>query len=136
MQYPLKSLSAVLWCILLAVLLTAPPGSAIADPDTGNCVIVTPDTLRFDGDICGEYWLNADSQWLDIIACSGDTGLFWWAGAGESWVVIQPDSGLTPASMMVTIDWSKVPIPFTPPDPGDTIWFETYIDGWLYKRTS
>jgi hypothetical protein len=128
MRYPLKSLSAVLWCVLLAILLNAPPGSALAEPDTGNCVIVSPDTLSFNGDICRDYWLNVDSQWLDIIACPGDTGLFWWAGAGESWVVLQPDSGLTPASVMVTIDWSKVPIPFTPPDPGDTIWFETYVD--------
>ena len=126
MRYPLKSLKLALPIVLSAVMLLGTADRASAQ--TGPCLAVMPDTLRFHGNICGEYLTpqESDSQYVIIYNC-GDGLLEWTVSYDQNWVWVAPDSGLGSDSVAVGIKWGYLPDFFPPPPPGDTIMMEATL---------
>ena len=126
MRYPLKSLKLALPVVLSAAMLLGAADRAAAQ--SGPCLAVTPDTLSFHGNICGEYLTpeEMDSQYVVIYNC-GDSILEWTVSYDQSWVRAMPDSGLGSDSVAVWIDWGYLPDFFPPPSSGDTIVLEATL---------
>ncbi len=108
---------------LAALLVLAPPVTA----QSGPILEVSPDTLRFYSDLCGDpSHLDSIPQAL-LIANVGDGDMTWTAVAGEGWIVLDPQAGGNFDSVYVAIDWSMTPQIFAAPQPGDTLVFESDI---------
>ncbi len=111
---------------LAVVFIFLPP--CIAKARTTPVLDVNPDTLRFYADFCGGDPIPDDTiPGNFMVANIGGGSMTWTGSAGEGWVGLSPVSGGDYDSVIAWIDWSRAPVIFTPPQPGDTILFETEI---------
>jgi hypothetical protein len=111
--------------ITLAALLTLTPRVAA---QSGPILNVSPDTLRFYVNICWGSSYADSSQLKSFTVANIGTGDMTWTGtAGDAWVAFDPQSGGNFDSVVVWIDWANGPSIIDPPQPGDTLVFESRI---------